>query len=178
MERIRQRALDRSLTSPREPERQRHPARQLIRRRRPSSPTNPHDSSPAGLHLPRHRADRDARPPIAATSPPAAYRIARRAGRTSFPPPWRVPAQTVCARSASHAQTGHRRDDAHRHLASRARQIDTTQRQAVNTDGHLIKPLDRRLNVDRVAPQAIQLRHHKHVVTLQPIEQLQEARTL
>jgi hypothetical protein len=52
------------------------------------------------------------------------------------------------------------------------------QRQALNTDGHLIKPLDRRLNIDRVAPQAIQLRHHQHVVALQPVEQLQEARTL
>jgi hypothetical protein len=51
----------------------------------------------------------------------------------------------------------YRRDGAHGYLASRARQINTTQRQAVNTDTHLVKPLDRRLNIDGVAPQAFQL---------------------
>jgi hypothetical protein len=42
--------------------------------------------------------------------------------------------------------------DSHSHLTGRACQIDTTQRQAVNTDAHFIEPLDRRLNVDGVAP--------------------------
>ena len=72
----------------------------------------------------------------------------------------------------------YRCDDSHSHLTSRACQIDTTQRQAVNTDAHFIKPLDRRLNIDGVAPQTIQLRHHEHVVALQPIEQPLETRTL
>jgi hypothetical protein len=117
------------------------------------------------------------RPPVAAMSPSAAYRIGRQAGRTSFPLPWRVPRQCALDQQVT-LKLRYRRDHAHGHLASGARQIDTAQRQAVNRDAHMVKPLDRRLNIDGVAPQAIRLGHHEHVVAPQPIEQLQEARTL
>src|SRR5580704_1235508 len=52
-------------------------------------------------------------------------------------------------------------DDAHCHLTGWARQIDGTQRQAMNADPLLRQLVDSRLDVDRVATQPVQLRHHE-----------------
>ena len=55
-------------------------------------------------------------------------------------------------------------DDAHCHLTGWARQIDGTQRQAMNADPLLRQLVDGGLDVDRVATQAIQLRYHQHAI--------------
>jgi hypothetical protein len=72
----------------------------------------------------------------------------------SLGPGARLPGQRALDQQVT-LKLRYRRDDAHGYLTGRACQIDTTQRQAMNTDAHLIKPLDRRLNIDGVAPQTM-----------------------
>jgi putative DNA-invertase from lambdoid prophage Rac len=54
------------------------------------------------------------------------------------------------------------RDDVH--LAGGAGEIDTTEREAMHAHAHRLQLADRRLNIDRVAAQAIQFRHHERSV--------------
>jgi hypothetical protein len=148
-----------------------HPADVLSGRHR--RPPDTHDRGPGGLHLPRHRADRRTTPSAAARHP------AQACDRTSFPPPWHAPGRTASARSASRAR-GAPPPRSHPSLPWQPGSSDRRRPApvAVNANAHLGQSANRRLDIDRVAAQAIQLRHHQHVVAFQPVKQLHEAGTL
>jgi hypothetical protein len=69
-------------------------------------------------------------------------------------------------------------DDAHRHAACRAREVDSVQGEAVNPHAHVAELGDRRGDVDRVPAQPVQLGDDQHVILLQLVQQFDETRPL
>jgi hypothetical protein len=75
-------------------------------------------------------------------------------------------------------ELGDRRDDAHGHFPGWAAEIDSTEREAMNTNPHIGELLNGRAHVHRVPAQPVELSHYEHVASLKAIHELDEARAL
>lgn len=69
-------------------------------------------------------------------------------------------------------------DHGHRQLARRTRQVDPTQRQAVDPHAEFLELGDGRTHVHGIAAESVELGHHQNVARLEPVEQAGEPAAL
>lgn len=139
---------------------------------------DPQNGLPARLEGPRHSRHARAVPDLARHG---LALLARETGRPAEPLAFRPrPAQASLGALDQEIalELRDRVDHVHRQLARRTRQVDPTQRQAVNPYPELLELGDGGAHVHGVAPEPVELGHHENIARLQPVEQAREAAAL